>query len=63
MVLLDCSFEEECHSRAIDVQVELVLPLNPLLLGIQTFLDWYLQGRRAEDYLYDLSESLVAFKI
>ncbi len=60
---LDRSFEEERCSHAIDVQVESALPLSPLLLGVQTFLDRYLQGRREEDPIYDLSESLAAFKL
>ena len=35
LALLDCSFEEERRSRMINVQVESVLPLSPLLLGVQ----------------------------
>ncbi len=60
---LDRSFEEERRSRALDVQVESALPLSPVLLGVQTFLDRHLQGRREEDPIYDLSESLVSFKL
>ena len=63
LALLDCSFEEEHHSRAIDVQVESVLPLSPLLLGVQSSLDKSLQGRHEEDPVFDLSESLMAFKL
>ena len=63
LVSLDCSFEEECHSRTIDVQVESALPLSPFLLGIQTFLDRNLQGRHEEDLIFDLSDSLVALKL
>ena len=56
LVSLDRLFEEECHSRTIDVQVESALPLSPLLLGVQTFLHQYLQGRCEEDPVYDLSD-------
>ena len=63
LVLLDRSFEEERRLRAIDVQVEAALPLSPLLLGVQSHLDRHLQGRHMEDPIYDLSESLTAFKL
>ena len=58
---LDRPFEEERRFHTIDVQVELALPLGPLLLGVQSSLDRLLQGRRREDPIYDLSESLAAF--
>ena len=60
---LDCLFEEERCSRTIDMQVESVLPLSLVLLGVQSFLDRYLQGRCEEDPVFDLSKSLVAFKL
>ncbi len=59
---LDRFFEQERRSRAIDVQVESALLLSPLLLGVQSYLDRRLQGRREEDPIYDFSESLAAFK-
>ena len=53
---VDRSFEEERHSCTIDLQVMLVLPLGP-------FLDCHLQSCCKEDPVYDLSESLTAFKL
>ncbi len=60
---LDHSFEEKRHSCTVDVQVDLALPLSPLLLGIQTFLDQHLHSCHEEDLIYYLSESLTAFKL
>ena len=37
--------------------------MSPLLLGVQSFLDRHLQGRREEDPVYDLAESLASFKL
>ena len=53
---LDCSFEEEHRSCTIDVQEKSALRLSPLLAR-------YLQGQREEDPVFNLSESLVAFKL
>ena len=39
LALLDWSFEEVCHSHTIDLQVKSALPLIPLLLGVQLYLD------------------------
>ena len=63
LVLLDLSFKEEHHSCTIDVQIKSALPLSLLLLVLQSFLDRYLQGQREEDPVFDLSESLAAFKL
>ncbi len=45
----------------VDIQVASVLPLSHLLLGVETYLDQYLQGRWEEIPIYNLSESLSAF--
>ena len=60
---LDRSFEEERCLCTVDMQIESALPLSPLLLGVQSFLDRYLQDRHEEDLILDLSESLAAFKL
>ena len=63
LVSLDRLFQEERRSWTIDMQVELALPLSPLLRGVQSFLDRYLQGWHEEDPVVNLSESLAAFKL
>ncbi len=60
---LDHSFQEEHRSCTIDLQVQSALPLGPLLLGVQSFLDHYLLGHCAEDPVYDVSGSLTALKL
>ncbi len=47
----------------IDMQVKLALPLSLLLLGVQAFFDRYLKGQHEEDPVFNLSESLSAFKL
>ena len=46
---LDRLFEGEHRLRTVDMQLESALPLSSLLLGVQSFLDRYLQGRHEED--------------
>ena len=46
----------------VNLQVESALPLSPLLLGVQFYMDRYFQGCREEDPVFDISGSLIAFK-
>ena len=52
---LDRSFEEERRTHMLDLQVESVLPLSHLVVGVQSYLDRYLQGCQEEDPVYDVT--------